>query len=472
MNNLPDITLLLEKELPDPEARAMLGGFYSRSCKPIKERLNELKDESLDGIKKSLQKYAIGYGHKSLLDLATTPLIFLEGVSILATKSIEMTPLGNFQETSTRYIDFSQQPFFNPINQEDTENYNTAQKIITDWIDYYNWLTGVLRVSLTDKYPINANETVTVYNKAINAKVFDIARSLLPTAMKTQVAMSMTCSSFKEHIIKLLYHPLPEVQTIALLVYSKIQQEYPFSFIPLQEIKDTYSDNSDIIQNEFYCTTPQYNAILYRHITVDSDNILFNLPLLSLEEKNIISNFKYSFNPKKRIVQCPACLNKLGTISIKFSLDYGSWRDLQRHRNTLYNKCTILTGPSLNFSWDYFEESNVLNEEVKLRLDEFIFKQFVAIDKLKETACLSKEEYQYFYPLGTLVNAELVCSLPELIYIMELRSTRSVHFTLRSLIHAIYDKLPPNIKEFMVVDKSVSDFYVERGHHDIIKLGD
>jgi hypothetical protein len=82
-----------------------------------------------------------------------------------------------------------------------------------------------------------------------------------------------------------------------------------------------------------------------------------------------------------------------------------------------------------------------------------------------------KYDLQYYYPLGSMVNAELVLTLPELFYILELRSSPSVHFTLRKLIHSIWNQLKET--KFSIIynhiNEQESEFFYQRGKQTITK---
>lgn len=452
-----NITYVYESQLSDPEAKAMLGAFYSRSSLPINQRLSELEGKTYDDIKRVLNKYAIGYGHRSILDLANAPLLFVEGISILATKGIEAHCLGNYQETSTRYLNFTEQRWINPvIEAQGREWYILSESILECWISRYKKLLPIVETLLRNQFPKEKDQKESIYLKAIKAKTFDILRSLLPTAMKTNVAMQLNFSSLKDHLFQLSQHPLPELQVFSQRVLNELQQQFSFAFPRNEEIPTI-----PCIHSNFYLNT-QTSSETYPYIidklVLDLDEVNSRFKTLSSEEMDELEKVEGV---------CPAFLAKLGSIRLSFQLDYGSWRDLQRHRNVLYNKCSLIRGPTSNFYWDYFQDihENIINEY----LDEFIFYQFNDIETLQKSLSLSDYETQYFYPLGTIVDAELVCTLPELAYIIQLRSSKAVHFTLRRLIHRIYQALPERFKKFITADTEPSPFYYERGFADITK---
>ncbi len=466
MNKVPTIFLLKENQLSDPEARAMLAGFYSRSTESV---LTKIENKSIQEIKESLKKYAIGYGHKSLLDMANTPLMFIEGVSILASKALEFFKLGNYQETSTRYLDFSKQEFYDPlITKTDISSY-----LIQQWLNIYSFCQLIIRKELERKFPKEIFKqqqgelfSERVYQNTLNAKVFDITRSLLPAAMKTNVGISLTLSSAKEWLGLLIQHPLPEVRYLADLIFIQLHETFPYSFDSLVQFYQKSKLLPEAAKHEFYF----YNddTFVVDETKISCFILLEAIDSFSDEEYKIWSLLCERKNPDT-FFQFPSFLAKLGSIKIEFTLDYGSWRDLQRHRNVLYNQSSILTGGIENFAFEeYFDCLD--NKELKKYLELAIFKQFEAIRKLKNAFELSEEEYQYLYPLGTKVNCQLVCSLPELVYILELRSSPSVHYTLRQRIQEIYSKLPKVLKTFVALNKESSFFDLKRGTEDIFEI--
>ena len=101
-------------DISNPETVAMLQALYSRSDTSVEEHLKDLQtddttiNEKEQKLQKKMQKFYIGYGHDSIGDCGSTT-VFIEGVSIIAAKAIQDTPLYSGQESSTRYLDFSNQ---------------------------------------------------------------------------------------------------------------------------------------------------------------------------------------------------------------------------------------------------------------------------------------------------------------------------------------------------------------------------
>lgn len=120
----------------DPETTAMLQAFYSRNSQPIMDRLKEFGDKDEAKVKKALASYYIGYSHASIGDCGSTT-IFIENVSHFVAKAIQDNPLYNGQESSTRYINYANQPYVVPklgIPTHEAE----IDAIIKTWFDIYH----------------------------------------------------------------------------------------------------------------------------------------------------------------------------------------------------------------------------------------------------------------------------------------------------------------------------------------------
>lgn len=158
----------------DPEAIAMMQALYSRSSDSVSKHVEKVRTS---GSKQFMESYYVGYGHASIGDCGVTT-IFIEGVSILAAKAIQDNPLYSGQETSTRYIDFSTQPIFDPINDESTN------EIQQKWIYFYTKNKNIIIEHLKKTFPLKEGEQEKTWEKAIQARTFDILRGFYPQAQQ------------------------------------------------------------------------------------------------------------------------------------------------------------------------------------------------------------------------------------------------------------------------------------------------
>ena len=151
----------------------------------------------------------------------------------------------------------------------------------------------------------------------------------------------------------------------------------------------------------------------------------------------------------------------LGNCTFKFLMDFGSFRDLQRHRNGVCRMPLLTT--KLGFESWYL---NQLPDDVRAEADTLIENQKSAIAALD----ISEEEKQYYIAMGFRVNHHLTYGLPASVYVIELRSGKTVHPTIRPFMHKMHQSLMdefPTLK--MYTDLDADDWDIKRGGQDITK---
>lgn len=438
-----EITLLDNKY--DPETTAMLQAFYSRNHKPIKVRLSEMGDNA-DSVKRGLEKWYVGYGHKSIGQCGTFT-IFIENVSILAAKAIQDTPLYNGQETSTRYIDFSTQPMYLPFEND------VQQK----WLDFYTKHQQIVINHVAEQYNLNLNDKIEY--KTAKARAFDILRGFLPAGCTTQLSWHTTFTHASDRLIQLLHHPLLEVRDIAHEIITQCVDTYPFAFAGIDKDIERYSEYYTQYAEELnyfnpddaWCT--QLKALPSGSINVMYDSLDSSTADLTIDLTDAVVN-------RIKGLMLPRFLNFSSHFTIEYLLDYGSYRDIQRHRN-----CTQMN-PLLTTDYGFHEwYVNSLPKSIQKEAKVLIHTQLLDIEELREQ--YSDVDIQYLIPMGFKVPGLLSCTLPQLVYLAELRTSKTVHPTLR-VIAKEFAKLA---KKYVPIFDDTSDDVIDtrRGTQDIIE---
>ena len=242
----------------------------------------------------------------------------------------------------------------------------------------------------------------------------------------------------------LRHHPLLEVRNCADAIEQALQKGFPNSF-GHKHYEETEK------YNELYMTTENY----YHNKQCPEFKLVNN----SIKEKLLPKKILKS-RPAK--TELPKHLAEAGTMQFEFLLDFGSYRDLQRHR-AVTQRMPLLT-MDLGFEEWYFQD---LPKEVTKNAKELLKSQKEKIKKLK----CSKEDLQYYTAMGYRVSNRLTGGLPALVYLVELRATRFVHPTLRKIAKKMSDIL---VKKFstaglvMHLDLEMDRFDSKRGTHDIV----
>lgn len=418
-----------------PEDTAMMQALYSRSPKSVVEHVEKVKET---GSGQFMEKFYVQYGHASIADCGSTT-IFIEGISMLGDKAIQDWPLYSGQETSTRYIDMSKQPIVDPLDSKQ------SREILKDWMDFYVKNQENLRNFLKQKFVKRIGEKNEVYEKAINARSFDIMRGFLPAGITTQLSWHSNLRQVKDKLAILRHHPLPEVKKTAEKILKKLIKKYPNSFSHKQ-YADQENYNKLLMEKKYYYLAPMpdidfsYNSDISPFEINKYDELIANRP------------------PKTNL---PQFLSELGAITFDFLLDFGSFRDIQRHRNGVCRMPLLTTLFGFN-SW-YLDE---LPEDLKIKAQNLIEIQISRINKLNA----SREIKQYYIAMGFNVTCRTTYGLPAAIYVIELRAGKAVHPTLRKIAHKM-DKALKNLFPGIIIhsDLEPSDWDIKRGEQDIME---
>ncbi len=420
----------------NPEAEAMLQALHSRSIGGINSHLEVLAKK---GAENFMANFYVGYGHKSIGDCGTITL-FIEGVSMLAAKAIQDWPLYSGQEASTRYIDFANQPFVDPKGTKQSKG------VLENWRSFYMKGLSKLGEELPKRFPRGENEDEKIYTKAIKARAFDIMRSFLPSGATTNLAWHTNLRQAADHVMRLRHHPLKEVRDIAEKLEELLLETFPSSF-GHKRYDNTENFNKEWMQKEYYYTNKKSPE--------------FALSRNSINKKTL-SKYKRILSKRPVKTEVPKEIAEAGQVQFEFLLDFGSFRDIQRHRAVL-QRMPLVTMDHGFGEWYLGELPKDLAKEALALLK----KQKQEIKKLK----LDKTEEQYYIPMGYKLPNKLTGSIPHIVYLSELRCTRFVHPTLRSIAIKMAEALRKKFKnEGLTVhtDKDPDRFDVNRGKHDIV----
>jgi len=449
MQNLSDIThtrkslsgggqvvVLNTGAVINPESEAMLQALHSRSTEGIDGHLKILAEK---GSEKFMASYYVGYGHKSIGDCGSATL-FIEGVSMLAAKAIQDWKLYSGQESSTRYIDFANQVFLNPAGND------AGTAIQETWRTFYLKAVEEMKAVLKERYPMAEEEKETVYEKAIAARAFDTTRGFLPAGATTNLAWHGNLRQFADKLALLRHHPLTEVREIALTTEQALLKAFPSSFT-----------------DKRYESTEAYNkAVMADYYYHDA-----GAPVCTLAHNNVnraeLGKMKEILATRPAKTELPKWVGVTGDVAFSYQLDFGSFRDIQRHR-AITQRMPLLT-TDLSFHTWYLDE---LSPSLRTEAETLIATQKEAIAKL----ALTPEETQYYVAMGYNTSNYFTGDLPAIVYMVELRATRFVHPTLRHQAAKMAELLEAEFKnEGLVIhlDAEMDRFDVKRGEHDIIK---
>ena len=455
-----------------PEVWALMQARYSRASQGMRESFLLLLKEDADnyeslvkfltenagGIevdnasKKAIsfmEKWVLGFGHSSVAEGAVVG-IGMEGVSILETKVIEDNRISSFVEKSTRYVSFGRDSFYiDPALKN--SNYGTrVQEVVDNLFQAYTDLHEPVLDYVKEQAPREENQSESAWNRSCAARRFDAIRYLLPACTKTSLGWTVNARALEHAINKMLSHPLGEMQAL-----GKALQDEGTAVLPSllkytgkkDYLADTESDMRDYasslsldshpgqIQKATLVDAPAdldtqlLTAIVYRYSNAPYEEVKSRMSSLSPEEKEKIYD---RYLQKMGEFDWPMRELEHSKLTWDIVIDYGAFRDLQRHR-----VCTQ-TNQLLTTFYGYSTPPDIVGAGVQKEYDDAMG----AADELfRELHAEMPYHAQYVVPLGYRHRYLMSANLREMYHIIKLRSTAHGHFSYREFARLCYDEL-------------------------------
>ncbi|MDX9689417.1 MAG: hypothetical protein EOM37_01835 [Proteobacteria bacterium] len=423
-----------------PEDMAMLQALYSRSPASVVTHLEKLKQA---GSGKFMDQYYVGYGHASIGDCGQTTC-FVEQVSMMVAKAIQENPLYNGQEASTRYLDYSKQEILDPYATP------ASAAIQTKWREIYMRTLDLLVEGLKAQHPFDPAEykNEKIWSNALHARAFDIGRSLLPLGTTTLLSWSTSLRQGRDNIRRLKTHPLAEVREVARKLHAALIERYPHSYretdIAVDPSNDTRDAYNAAMASRNHYQTPEDIEARFKLTDIERHQLKEGGLIVSREAvdlEGIKLHEQEALTSRPAGAHLPWRLESYGKYNFIFLLDYGSFRDIQRHRNGVC-QIPLLDGRYGIHPWYLEAFKPLLNPSDFSALQADIQAQYEAVAALSSQGIkTSPEENQYYLPMGTMALVHVAYSVPETAYVGELRSGKTVHGSLRPIAQKMLEVL-------------------------------
>ena len=432
------------------EDSAMLQALHSRSPAGIRSHLEKLAKTDSG---KFMESFYVGYGHKSIGDCGSVTL-FLEGISMLAAKALQDWALYSGQECSTRYLDFSRQPFMDPLGKPG------SKKVLDALRAFYVESGEPVRASLRERFPLGTGEDEISYEKAIAARSFDILRAFLPAGAQTNASWHANLRQTADKISWMRHHPLAEVRALADAMRKACVRAWPHSFCAKSyEATENYV-GSFMREDYLFDGVPGKKWPEFKLAFVGMD-------------KKILKGYRSALASRPAKTELPKQLAEAGTARFEFLLDFGSYRDIQRHRAV--SQRSPLVGVRHGFEpWYLGELPGTENDPSSVRGKARALLALVeAFHSSELKAGTPAADLQYCVPMGYRVANRVSGDLPALTYLAELRSTAFVHPTLQKRARQMAAALEKEFRKFGYASHAdrgqEGRFDARRGSQDIVE---
>lgn len=455
-------TLVIDNQ--NPEDNAMLQALYSRSNASVTDHLDKVQ---ATGSGKFMESFYVGYGHRSIGDCGSTT-IFIEGVSNVLAKAIQDNSLYSGQESSTRYLDYSQQAIVDPYNMDMTT------RLIEGWLEIYLKYQPMVEAGLRIMFPKQENEKETVWAKAIKARSFDIMRGFLPVGVTTQLSWHTNLRQARDKLQQIAFHPVEEVREVARAIHAQLSAEYPNSF----KDSDMIADGNEVNK---WLSSPELQEFHYsmlggHFLNYKANELRFECNTEYSLEGDDCEEFINVLRTRPPHAPVPKAFDFGDNFLCAFVIDFGSFRDIQRHRNGL---CPIPIVNDCGYGINHWYINSAVEaltagagDEVATDFKNEVTLQLENVNELRELDAFAQHydihKHQYLYPLGLDLDCAVQYSFSQMIYVSELRSTQYVHPTLRPIAQAmgeVIERVAPGIA--LHVDYDPDKWSIARGNQDI-----
>lgn len=428
-----------------PEVVAVAFAKCSRSPDSFKKIACELTDEKSADFH---EKWVVGYGHSSVAEHATLHLA-IENVSILATKVIEDNRLASYTEKSTRYQIFNREKYYKPENIMASSFGKTYEDTMNYIYDTYVGFNELMKNFIVKKYPIEKNQSEKVYNVVIKARVCDNIRYLLPTATLTNLGITANARVLEHAIVKLLSHPLKEMQEIGAKIKKEALKIIPtlIKFADANKYIQKTNKSLSSLSKDFLSKNPEpvnpveivdydKNAenklvagLLYRHSNLPYKQIMVQVKSMSQKKKEKVID-----EALRNRSDYDQPIREFENIYYTFDIlmDYGAFRDIQRHRmcTQLNQRVTVIHG--------YDTPKEIREAGLEKEYDKVMDKAAGLYNKLHRRF---PDEAQYVIPLAFRKRTLFTWNLRELHHFISLRTGIKGHISYRRIAQACWQKI-------------------------------
>lgn len=422
------------------------------------------------------------YGDESIAELVTAQ-IGIQNISNIATKIIEEARIGlSYLEKSSRYVNYDVKRAGEYLYLHgagiglDGKTAEEYDQYCDSLFEGYASIRKGLEVYLKEKYPYESviaedlfkekgtDEDILkkTYSRSVRSRAFDEVRNLLPSSTLTNLGISGNGRAFLSMIQRLRKSDLPETRSLAEAVFSELSEELPelidnantdysMKLVDYERKRDSTGTMEEYYRPEYLVrlisSENEDEAIIgisEAHEYLDGGYYGSNNSVKEMSE-DLLKDIKLRENRRHK----PGRWFEFTNYTFEIATNFGSFRDLQRHRMMSIVRKRI----SPVFGFDIppsISEVPALKAEYEGLMEEG--------HRLWNKIRREKNEQiaQYCVPFGYTYPVLVHANLRELCYFTELRSTPQAHYDLRHISQQIYREVKdvhPTLSEiFKFVD--------------------
>lgn len=449
---------------------------YSRTHKSLRrlfldEFVDDLDisgDETVDatvGLARAEELYRkvfFEYGDDSVAQLGGVHLACEQASNVL-TKVLEWGRLMSYLEQSTRYLAYDSRLEGRYRYHRDPEV--LASPLGTRYVgdmdrvfDTYAECLGPLQDVFRAQHRRDEGVGDLAYRQTIRAKAFDAARGLLPAASLSNVGIYGTGQAYEALLLRMRSHPLPEARSYADLMLTELRKVIP-SFLRRVDLPDRGGLWSEYLAAARTSTEAFADALVADQEPDDVEEVTL-VDFDPEAESKVLASMLYSHtqlpeHQLRDLVDAMSAEDRLGLVrayvgdranrrhrpgralervDYRFDVlsDYGSFRDLQRHR-MLTIEWQALT-PDHGYEVPDAVEAAGLAERFHAVMERSASLYDAMITTLPAQA-------PYAVSMAYRLRYSMQFNAREAMHMLELRSQPSGHPTYRRVAQAMYRQI-------------------------------
>jgi thymidylate synthase ThyX len=486
-----DRSVFALRNLPE-EVVAVLFAYYSRSRDSLRRNLLKLiQDRDLELVGRAAgeregdaelaaarrragefhEKWVVGYGHASVAEHGVAHLA-VEDVSIVATKLLEDARLASFTEKSTRYVVFDRDKFYREPRIMASPHAGRYQETCQRLLDAYAGLTERVLERIRAEQGRAAGQTERAYEAACRAKGCDVLRYLLPAATLTNLGLTANGRTLEHLITKLLSHPLAEARDLGVRLKLEAQQVLP-TLIKYAAASPYLAETAEAVEKQAAAWLPSapeaapavslvrhpqeaeatlVTAILYGGSHHPWRQVWDAVGRLSAEERAAVLD---EYLRRRGAHDQPLRALEHLTYTFDILLDFGAFRDLQRHRMATQSPQELTAAHGYSTPDEIGRYGLVDLYADCMRQAELTYRSI---------ATSLPREAQYVLPLAFRKRVLFTWNLREIHHVVQLRSGKQGHPAYRHIAQQIFrelERVHPLLARYIRVD--LSDHAMARG---------
>jgi len=403
-----------------PAVQATVLAKYSRSPLSARQIVAQLTEEEAD---KFQEKWVIGYNHSSVAELAVLPICF-EGVSIVASKFLESFQRPGYSEKSTRYHVFSRDSFITPPGAS-----ATMTKFAARFYDAYDSLYPKVLKRVATLMGKDPTDPKVLEDRLVKARTFDNVRYLLPAGTGTNLAWVGFARDARYMISAARGHSNPEIRMLGDMAAKAVDEMCPV--FTKQADADSFEPPVRGLGNlspKFDFSNPNWYVDFHRkHLLPDSLLVQKSFEA-AVADRHGMSWSAFSKLMEGRGKRAVPKIFRTINLSFDIMMDYGAFRDLQRHR-----RCEQYVEP-LHPNYGFLVPDDVAGSDFESEY-RAVMQAVHAYDE--ESVVHDPDLMQYMVPLGYLHRSVFDMDAQEIYYVTELRTQPQGHISYRRIAYEI-----------------------------------